>query len=178
MRSRYRIVETDGVHFLTCTVVEWIPAFIGKDTCDMVVATFENIRQTKGLKLYAYVIMENHLHVVASAPDLRDAMQGFKSFTAREVIRLSRQAGREWLLNQFVYYKRRERVDSKFQVWQQGHHPQLIQGEAMLRQKIEYIHNNPVRRGWVELPEHWRYSSARNYLLGDETIIRMDEWPG
>ncbi len=177
MRSRYRIVETDGVHFLTCTVVEWLPAFIGKDACDLVVATLDNLRQRKGLRLYGYVIMENHLHLVASAPDLSDAMQRFKSYTARELIRLSSQAGREWLLNQFEFYKRKERVGSQYQVWQPGHHPQLIQGEAMLRQKIEYIHNNLVRRGWVDLPEHWRYSSAKNYLLGDETIIKMDDWP-
>lgn len=48
----------------------------------------------------------------------------------------------------------------------------------MLRQKIAYIHNNPVRRGWVDLPEQWRYSSARNYLLGDHSVLEIDELPG
>jgi hypothetical protein len=44
----------------------------------------------------------------------------------------------------------------------------------MLHQKIDYIHENPVRRGWVEAPEHWRYSSARNYMLEDHSVLELD----
>jgi len=54
-------------------------------------------------------------------------------------------------------------VTRTYQLWQEGSHPELVQGETMMRQKIEYIHNNPVQRGYVDLPIHWRYSSARNY---------------
>jgi hypothetical protein len=60
-------------------------------------------------------------------------------------------------------------------VWEEGNHPQIIETEAVLRQKVEYIHNNPVKRGYVDLPEHWRYSSARNYL-GQEGLIDVAVW--
>jgi hypothetical protein len=51
-----------------------------------------------------------------------------------------------------------------YQFWQEGSHPQLIQNETVMIQKIEYIHNNPVVRDYVDKPADWRYSSARNYL--------------
>ena len=51
-------------------------------------------------------------------------------------------------------------------------HPQLIESETVMRQKLDYIHQNPVKRGYVDLPEHWRYSSARNYL-GLEGLIEV-----
>ncbi len=43
----------------------------------------------------------------------------------------------------------------------------------MYAQKAEYIHYNPVRRGYVDQPEHWNYSSARNYFLDDDSIIKV-----
>jgi hypothetical protein len=67
------------------------------------------------------------------------------------------------VLHQLEFYKATHKTDRTYQFWQEGSHPELIQGEAMMRQKIEYIHNNPVQRGYVDLPIHWRYSSARNY---------------
>ena len=67
------------------------------------------------------------------------------------------------LLEELNYFKLRHKVDQKFQFWQEGSHPQQIQNDAMMLQKLEYMHNNPVRRGYVDDPVHWRYSSARNY---------------
>jgi hypothetical protein len=68
-------------------------------------------------------------------------------------------------------------VESTFQVWQEGFHPQLILNEQMLVQKIEYIHNNAIERGFVDAPEHWRYSSARDFILEDHSIIQLDPLP-
>jgi hypothetical protein len=81
-------------------------------------------------------------------------------------------------LNQLAYYKKRHKTKSDYQVWQEGYHPELITSEPMLKQKMDYIHHNPVKRGLVAAPEHWLYSSARNYLLGDSAIIRLDPLPG
>ncbi len=66
--------------------------------------------------------------------------------------------------------------DRKHQVWQHGSHPELIQNDAMMRQKLEYIHYNPVKRGYVDEPEHWRYSSARNYAQEDALLAVTTEW--
>ncbi|MBI5094559.1 MAG: transposase [Candidatus Hydrogenedentes bacterium] len=178
MRSRYRIVDSEGIYFLTCTVVEWLPAFINKPDRDVLLDSLAYCRRDKGLKLYAYVIMENHFHLVAEAPDLSGVMQSFKRHTAGERIRAEEANRHEWILNQFAYCRKKYNHESKHQVWQEGSHPQLITGDEMLRQKIAYIHNNPVRRGWVEAPEHWLYSSARNFVPGERPLMEVDAIPG
>lgn len=62
-----------------------------------------------------------------------------------------------------AFYKKAHKNDRSYQLWQEGVHPELIQGESVMRQKIEYVHHNPVKRGYVDEVEHWRYSSARGY---------------
>jgi hypothetical protein len=61
---------------------------------------------------------------------------------------------------------------SEYQVWQEGSHPQEIKDGDMMRQKIEYIHNNPLEHGYVDDPLHWRHSSARNYA-GQPGLIEV-----
>ena len=125
------------------------------------------------MKLYAYVILENHLHLVASGAELSSTLASFRKFTARQIISQLEQDKVEWLLNQLAYYKKQHKINSHYQVWQEGLHPKLIQTDEMMNQKIEYIHHNPVRRGYVKNPEDWIYSSARNYILNDNSIITI-----
>ena len=177
MRSRYTIVASEGIYFLTATAVNWLPVFAFRDTCLQVLEALAYCRKEKGLRLYAYVLMENHLHLVAEAPELSQCIQSFKRHTARKLLQWAETNNKEWLLHQFEYCKKAYKDRSRYQVWQEGSHPQLIQGDAMLRQKITYIYNNPVRRGYVDLPEHWRYSSARNYEQQDQSVLEIDPLP-
>ncbi len=133
-------------------------------------------RTKNRLTLYAYVILENHAHLVAQSDDLSKEIGDFKSYTARSIIDYlhAKKAGR--VLKQLGYYKLQHKTNRRYQLWQEGSHPQQIQGEEMMRQKIEYIHNNPVKRGYVDLPVHWRYSSARNYLGLDGLINVTTTW--
>ena len=83
--------------------------------------------------------------------------------------------GREWLLNQLAYFRAAHRKGTaEHQVWQEGVHPQAIIDDEMMRQKLEYLHNNPVKRGMVASPEHWRYSSAHEWLEGTCPVLRCD----
>ena len=59
------------------------------------------------------------------------------------------------------FFRKAHKLDREYQCWEEGSHPQLIQNAEMLRQKLDYSHFNPVKRGYVDKPEHWRYSSAR-----------------
>jgi REP element-mobilizing transposase RayT len=174
MRSRYRIVEEDGIYFLTLTIIEWVPVFTSEETFGIMVNTLAFCRENKGLRLYGYVILDNHAHFVAAAPDLRGVVQSIKRHTAKQILAWAGKNSRSWILNQFEFHKAHHKASSKHQVWQEGFHPQLVQGEAMLRQKLEYIHNNPVRRGYVDVPEHWRYSSARNFLQSQDAVLTID----
>jgi putative transposase len=173
MRSRYKICELNSPHFITCTIVAWLPVFTRQTYLDVVTASLTFCRQQKGLLLHAYVILDNHLHLIVSSDFLNQLVRDLKRHTAREIVKAAQREAKNWLLKQFEFYKPEYKSDSRHQVWQEGVHPQAILNEAMLRQKLEYIHYNPVKLGLVDRPEDWRYSSARNYL-GREGILEID----
>jgi putative transposase len=175
MRSRYRVHHPDHAHFVTCTIVEWVPVFTSSACCDILVKSLQHCRQHKTLKIYAWVILENHFHAILAAPDLSSVLRDLKSFTAAQILEQLPKEGRDWLLNQLHYYRSAHKPGT-YQVWQEGSHPQAIMDDVTMLQKLEYLHHNPVKRGWVVAPEHWRYSSAHEWLAGAELMLRCDQW--
>jgi putative transposase len=173
MRSRYTIRDPNFPYFITCTVVKWIPLFTRKPYLDILTDSLQFCRQHKALKLYAYVILDNHLHLVVAGNRLTDIIRDFKSYTGKALIARLEQDQKTWVLNQLQYYKQSTKTRSDYQIWQEGFHPQQIVSEEMLRQKIDYLHHNPVRAGLVERPEDWVYSSARDYA-GGKGIMEFD----
>jgi len=118
------------------------------------------------------VILENHLHFIADSPNLSGEIANFKSFTASRILDYLHQNGRRFLLDQLRWSKEKHKDDRTYQVWQEGSHPEMIFNENMLMEKLEYMHYNPVRRGYVDDPGHWRYSSALNYA-GKQGLIEL-----
>ena len=167
MRTRYKFVEKKGYYFITATVIEWLPLFTDKKYFDIIKNSLDFCESKDKFQVEAYVILENHLHLIISGKNLSNGMRDFKSFTARKIIMALKEDKKEWVLNQLEYYKKQHKTDSKYQIWQEGIHPQLIQGEEMMRQKINYIHHNPVRRGYVNRVEDWVYSSASLFFNED-----------
>lgn len=175
-RTRYKILQNDLPHFLTCTVVHWVPVFTHPEAVTIILDSLRFLQKEERLCLYAYVIMDTHLHLVASSVNLSKEIGDFKSFTAHQILDWLRiQQQKDYLL-QFSLQGRRFKKDREYQLWQEGSHPQQIHDCDMMRQKIEYIHNNPVRRGYVDKATDWRYSSARNYA-GVPALLRVTtEW--
>ena len=103
--------------------------------------------------------------MIATAENLAKEMGNFKSFTARSIVDwlAQYQPNSSWL-RCMESAKLAHKTRQRYQLWQEGCHPKKICSEAMLQQKLAYIHNNPVKRGYVDDPMHWRYSSCRNYL--------------
>lgn len=132
-------------------------------------------REHKGLKLYGYVILENHLHFVAQAPRLDKCVQEFKSFTARQIIDHLQEQHIERLLARLRFAKCAHKTDREYQFWQEGVHAEMVFSNTIMREKLDYIHQNPVKRGYVDKAEHWRSSSARNYE-GQTGVIDVDPW--
>lgn len=162
-RSRYKIYEPTHPHFVTCTTLHWIPIFTNKDSLEIILDSLKYLQTKHNLKLFAYVILENHLHFIASSDDIAKDMARFKSFTARKIIDLLKEKNVTTILQQLEFYKKAHKVGREFQLWQEGIQPKLIQSEQMMIDRINYIHNNPIKRGYVDKPRHWRYSSARDY---------------
>lgn len=162
-RSRYQIKEPQQPHFVTLTVLHWIPVFTRQETVNILLDSLRFL-STDGLKVYAWVVLENHCHLVLQSPQLDKDIARFKSFTAKKLIEYLQENQVKTILDQLAFYKKAHKNERTFQFWQEGVHAKLIQGEQMMRQKTEYIHQNPVKRGYVDEAVHWRYSSARDYL--------------
>jgi putative transposase len=171
------MTEENGIYFLTSTIVEWMPVFTSREYFEIVIDAFKFCRSHKNLKLYAYVILDNHFHLVVSGSNLSAIIQSLKRHTSKQIIQLLQTQNKKWLLSQLAFYKKKYKSESTHQVWQEGFHPELMQSEQMLLQKIKYIHHNPVKRGYVERPEYWLYSSARNFILEDHSLIELDALP-
>jgi putative transposase len=176
MRSRYRVHDDTFAHFVTGTIVEWLPVFTTAALCEVLVESLRFCQQHKALRISAWVILDNHFHAILSAPNLSGVIADIKKYTARKIIEQFQAERREWLLNQLRYYCAAHKTGSEYQVWQEGSHPQAVRSEAMMLQKRDYIHLNPVRRGLVTAPEHWRYSSAHEWLPGAQPVLRCDAW--
>ena len=172
-RARYKIVEVKQPHFITCTVLHWLPVFTRPNSVQIIIDCLNHLKNSDGLKLYGFVILENHLHLIISSDDLPRTIHKFKSYTAKSILQLLKTNGLNTLLDQFKFYKKAHKTHTNFQIWQEGYAPKLIQSNQMMRQKLDYIHQNPVKRGYVELAEHWRYSSAQNYN-GQNGIIDVE----
>ena len=171
-RSRYKITKKDAPHFLTFTINEWIPVFTRPDTVKFIIDTWKYLQQHRNLRIYAYVILENHIHIVAQSDDLSRDIKSFKAHTARVILDYLEQQNAHFLLSKLAFFKKKHKTQSKYQLWQEGSHPQLIIDEKMLRQKVEYIHMNPVKRGYVKQAEHWCHSSA-GYFAGETLDIEI-----
>jgi len=162
-RDRYRAGSPGVPHFLTNTVVGWLPAFSRPAVAQAVIDSWSFLADRQRIVLHAFVIMENHVHWIASAEDLSAELQSFKSFTTKRIVELLEEEGVERLLGELRKRKAEHKRLTQYQFWQEGSHPEEIVSEEMMRTKLAYIHDNPVRRGYVDDPVHWRYTSARNY---------------
>jgi putative transposase len=175
-RSRYRFHEDEYPYFLTCTIVGWLAVFTRADAVQIIFDSWNFLKKEKNFRLYGYVILENHLHLIAQAPNLANAIKSFKMFTARQIVDLLEAQGASVLLKQLRLLKLPHKTKSTFQVWEEGSHPQQIGSDEMMLQKLEYIHDNPVKRGYVDQQVHWRYSSARNYVGLPGLIDVITDW--
>ena len=104
-RSRYKITDATQPHFITCTILHWIPIFTRPETVKIILDSLHHL-QKEGLKLYAYVILENHLHIIAQSDQLDKDITRFKSFTASQILLYLKQNKVKTILDQLAFYKK------------------------------------------------------------------------
>lgn len=180
MSRAYRVfTDTNYAYFITWTLVDWLYLFDKEPYRQIVLDSLNYLRTEKKTQLNAFVIMSSHLHAILR-PDigvnLSDVTRDFKRFTSRKISQAAEKQNATDVLKVFEKARSENRAQdaSRFQVWQEGSHPEAVFTEKFARQKMDYIHMNPVRAGLVETPEQWLYSSARAYYLGEETYPPTD----
>lgn len=174
----YKIRDQFGLFFMTFTVVDWIDLFSRKLSRDILIKNLQHCRLHKELSVGAYVIMTNHMHVIwqSRSGKLSGTVRDFKSFCTKELIAAiesNPESRRAWLLRAFRFHAGGTNQNKDYKIWTSNNHPEQIFSENFLRIKLNYIHDNPVRAGWVEKAEDYLYSSASNYILG-KGIMAVD----
>jgi REP element-mobilizing transposase RayT len=174
--DKYKATNIDKAYFVTTTIVGWIDLFTRKSMKDVITNSLKYCQENKGLVIYAWCLMPSHLHLICSSSSeltISEIMRDFKKFTARDLlnkIKNTPESRREWLLAFFANECKHLKRNQKFKVWQNGYHAEELFSNKFIYQKVEYVHNNPVVDGVVELSEDYLYCSAPIYA-GKEGII-------
>lgn len=155
---------------MTFQVIGWVDIFTRQIYRDIVLDSFRYCQKHKGLELNAYVIMSNHIHVIMASKHekLGSLLRDMKAHQARQIlaaIQEGPESRKEWMLNMFQYAASGHQQNEKFQFWKHDNHPIFLDPlvPERARQRLNYIHQNPVRAGWVAEAHEYLYSSASNY---------------
>jgi len=170
MKEGYTIQNQEKIHFITTTVVDWIDIFTRRIYKDAVVDCLNHCIKNKGMVLYGYVIMSNHIHLILRSRfgKLSDLIRDFKKFTSKTVlekINEGPESRKEWMLEHFKKATETHTRNKSYQFWQYSNHAEEIYSSKFMRSKLNYVHMNPVRAGIVVKASHYKYSSASNYIM-------------
>ena len=179
MSRNYKFYNDKGLYFISFATVYWIDVFTRESYLSVLADSVTYCRAHKGMEVYAYCFMPNHVHLVfrSNNGDPAGLIRDFKSFTSKKIVQLIEdnpvESRKEWLLEMFEKAAKSNPTVSYRQFWQQHNKPIELWSDKVIKQKIDYIHNNPVISGFVTDIIDWKYSSARNYQ-DDHTILTID----
>ncbi len=168
MSTKYKATELETSYFITCSVVDWIDLFTRLNHKQIIVEALDYCQKNKALDIYGWCLMPSHLHLICSSDEhlISSIMRDFKTFTSKKLIKAIQEepeSRREWLLEQFSNAASKVKKKQNFKVWQNGYHAKEIITNEFALQKLNYIHENPVKEGIIENAEDYVYSSARDY---------------
>jgi REP element-mobilizing transposase RayT len=180
--ERYRISEEVGIYFVTMSVVEWLPVFVSEQTCRILTESLNFCHERKGLRINAYVIMPTHFHAMvflhrSDSAALKAALTDLRKFTGRRLCEYCSQFMPRCFSEVFG---RSAGADRDRRFWQPTMHPEQIESDSFYSQRLDYLHDNPCRKGLVTRIEHWRFSSASYWLsdgvVANDVILSRIQW--
>lgn len=180
MSGRYKVRESFRPHFVTSTVVGWADAISRPEYKDIILDSIVYCRQHKNLLVHAWVIMNNHIHLIVSASNdvaLPAIIRDFKKYTSGRLIEAissnPSESRKKWLLNMFSFAAN-GKDDEHYRFWQKDYHPIELSNDTLFQQRLDYLHENPVRAGIVREPQHYLYSSAIDYYEQKPGLLAID----
>lgn len=180
MSRKYKFQEKNGAYFISFATVYWIDLFTRIQYFDIIIKALDYCRTNKGMEIFGYCIMPSHIHLIFRSADGKpsELIRDFKGFTSRQIIKAiqenNQESRKEWMLWMFAKAGEKNSNVKNYQLWQQHNQPIQIWSLKVFEQKLNYIHQNPVKSGFVTEPWEWKYSSARNYCDDFEGILKID----
>lgn len=182
MSTKYKATVIGNAYFITITVVGWIDIFTRLRQKYVLVNALRYCQKERGLEIYAYCIMSSHIHLLCKAgknETLSSLMRDFKKYTSKKIVENileHPESRREWMLAYFKNVCSHLKRKQQFKIWKDGYHAEIVYSNMFIKQKINYIHSNPVKEKIVANAEDYIFSSARNYAELDSQleVIRVD----
>jgi len=163
MGKEYIVRDQGAVHFVTFTVHQWVDVFTRKAYAEILLESLKYCQLTKGLEVFAWVIMSNHCHLILRArnENLSDIIRDLRKFTAKKIFKAIQEnpleSRKKWLEMTLSY-------ENQIWFWEKGYHGEEIFSSSFFQTKVNYIHENPIRAGIVEKAEDNRLSSAGDFF--------------
>lgn len=180
MSRAYKFHKPDGLYFITFATVSWVDVFTRRAYKDIVVESLNFCQKEKGLLLFAWVIMSNHVHLIAESAEgfkLQDIMRDLKKYTSKQVIKAIEEhpgeSRREWMLKIFREAGEVNSNNKTYQFWRQDNKPIELFSSEMIERYLNYLHENPVKEGYVENAEDYVYSSAFS-IAGKPGLLKLE----
>ena len=179
MSEKYKFNDPEGTYLITSSIVGWIDVFTRPELKHVILDSLKYCQDEKGLVINAWCLMPSHLHLIARASkiSLPDIMRDFKKFTAKEIVKVIdriHESRKGWMLEMFSDVADGLKRVENYKVWQDGNHPELLFSNDFLQQKLDYLHMNPVVAEFVDEPEHYWYSSARDYYTKQKGLLNVE----
>ncbi len=178
MSEKYKFHDPQGMYFVTMVTVGWVDLFTRFELKHVIIDSLRHCQKEKGLVIHAWCLMPSHLHLIISSDNnLSGILRDFKKFTSKELIatidRINERR-RGWMLDLFSVVADHLRRVKNYKVWQDGNHPELLTSAKFTKQKLDYLHDNPVMDEIVDEPWEYRYSSARDYYSNKKEYLEID----
>jgi putative transposase len=167
----HRTYGVHHLHFITCSCYRRSPLFGSARSRDRFLAILEQTRQRYRFVVVGYVVMPEHIHLLVTEPEIgtpSTVMQVLKQRTARALLPKKKRS----VSRQRDLFKDAE---PRRAFWQARFYDFNVRTTKKRVEKLRYIHRNPVKRGLVDSPEQWRWSSYRFYLLEEAGAVRVNE---
>ena len=179
MSRKYKFHKPDAAYFISFATVEWVDLFTREIYFGILADSIQYCRKNKGLELFAYCFMPNHVHMLfrSTLGNPSGLIRDIKSYTSKQLINAikenPRESRKEYLLAMFKKAAIEKSNGKDYQLWRHDNQPIEVFSSRFIKQKVNYIHMNPVNEGLVTCAVYWKYSSARNYA-GDQTVLEID----
>ncbi|MES1222340.1 MAG: transposase [Bacteroidota bacterium] len=156
------------IEFFTATNLNWLPVLANEYHKQILIEAWQHRVNSNQLTIYAFVIMPNHFHVIWRVHDHVDRIsfqRDLMKFTARGILMFMRMHDDNMLQDLLV-----NKTDREYQVWERNSLSINLYTDKVFRQKLDYIHNNPLQEKWqlAKAPEEYKYSSAKFYECGKD----------
>ncbi len=170
MSRNYKFHNPEGCYFVSFAVVEWLDVFTRAEYKNILLESLKFCQKEKGMEIFAWCIMTNHVHLIFrsnGAYKPQTVLGDFKRFTSRKIVNAiienPKESRKEILLERFSKAANKSSNVNQYQFWRHDNKPIELWGNAVIFEKLNYIHNNPVDEGLVQYPEEYLYSSAKDY---------------